>query len=127
MPAGGDTAEPHAQIEWAHGALAAAGLDEKPGLLAGNPATVIADYAVKLDPARGGAGGRIRTADRLITNQLLYQLSYASPAGIIARCVTTALKPFQWTTYTPTGALRAGSRIMRVIPGCSEARGSRLL
>ena len=25
-----------------------------------------------------GAGGRIRTADRLITNQLLYQLSYAS-------------------------------------------------
>ncbi len=27
-----------------------------------------------------GAGGRIRTADLLITNQLLYQLSYASMA-----------------------------------------------
>ncbi len=28
-----------------------------------------------------GAGGRIRTADLLITNQLLYQLSYASYIG----------------------------------------------
>ena len=27
---------------------------------------------------RGGAGGRIRTPDLLITNQLLYQLSYTS-------------------------------------------------
>ena len=26
-----------------------------------------------------GAGGRIRTPDLLITNQLLYQLSYTSP------------------------------------------------
>ena len=30
-----------------------------------------------------GAGGRIRTADLLITNQLLYQLSYASAARIL--------------------------------------------
>ena len=27
---------------------------------------------------KGGAGGRIRTPDLLITNQLLYQLSYTS-------------------------------------------------
>ena len=31
---------------------------------------------------RGGAGGRIRTPDLLITNQLLYQLSYTSTEGI---------------------------------------------
>jgi hypothetical protein len=30
---------------------------------------------------KNGAGERIRTADRLITNQLLYQLSYASIAS----------------------------------------------
>jgi hypothetical protein len=33
-----------------------------------------------------GAGEGIRTPDRLITNQLLYQLSYASCAGICALC-----------------------------------------
>ena len=30
------------------------------------------------NPLKIGAGGRIRTDDLLITNQLLYQLSYAS-------------------------------------------------
>ena len=30
---------------------------------------------------RSGAGGRTRTDDLLITNQLLYQLSYAGAAG----------------------------------------------
>ena len=29
-------------------------------------------------PVKGGAGGRTRTPDLLITNQLLYQLSYTS-------------------------------------------------
>ena len=32
-------------------------------------------------PAAAGAGGRIRTPDLLITNQLLYQLSYTSTAA----------------------------------------------
>jgi hypothetical protein len=32
---------------------------------------------VRLPYFRGGAGSRIRTDDLLITNQLLYQLSYA--------------------------------------------------
>ncbi len=31
-----------------------------------------------------GAGGRIRTPDLLITNQLLYQLSYTSSSNSIA-------------------------------------------
>ena len=30
----------------------------------------------------GGAGGRIRTPDLLITNQLLYQLSYTSESTV---------------------------------------------
>ena len=32
-----------------------------------------------------GAGGRIRTPDLLITNQLLYQLSYTSVSDAYAR------------------------------------------
>ena len=31
---------------------------------------------------KGGAGGRTRTPDLLITNQLLYQLSYTSVAAL---------------------------------------------
>ncbi len=34
-----------------------------------------------MDPRRFGAGTRTRTEDLLITNQLLYQLSYAGQAG----------------------------------------------
>ena len=34
---------------------------------------------VRFPCERSGAGGRIRTAYLLITNQLLYQLSYAGP------------------------------------------------
>ena len=30
-----------------------------------------------------GAGSRIRTRDPLITNQMLYQLSYAGPVGLL--------------------------------------------
>ena len=33
-----------------------------------------------MDPVETGAGGRTRTDDLLITNQLLYQLSYAGKA-----------------------------------------------
>jgi hypothetical protein len=33
-------------------------------------------YAVGMDPAKAGGLGRIRTADKLIKSQLLYQLSY---------------------------------------------------
>ncbi len=33
-----------------------------------------------------GAGGGIRTPDLLITNQLLYQLSYASTINLIISC-----------------------------------------
>ena len=36
----------------------------------------IPPYAIRVE--KGGAGGRIRTPDLLITNQLLYQLSYTS-------------------------------------------------
>ena len=32
---------------------------------------------------KNGAGDRIRTYDRLITNQLLYRLSYASYAAVV--------------------------------------------
>ena len=37
----------------------------------------ILPYSIKL-LVKNGAGGRIRTPDLLITNQLLYQLSYTS-------------------------------------------------
>ena len=33
---------------------------------------------------KSGAGGRTRTDDLLITNQLLYQLSYAGEAGSVS-------------------------------------------
>ncbi len=36
------------------------------------------DYNLLRNQGKIGAGTRTRTADRLITNQLLYQLSYAS-------------------------------------------------
>ena len=46
----------------------------------------------KLRPAKAdGAGGRIRTPDLLITNQLLYRLSYTSASSarfILAKIVT---------------------------------------
>ena len=35
-------------------------------------------YSVFVEVGKTGAGGRIRTPDLLITNQLLYQLSYTS-------------------------------------------------
>ena len=38
----------------------------------------------------GGAGGRIRTPDLLITNQLLYQLSYTSTSAFTTKVIITA-------------------------------------
>ena len=44
----------------------------------------------------GGAGGRIRTPDLLITNQLLYQLSYTSTAAsaFTTKLIITAREAF---------------------------------
>ena len=42
-------------------------------------------YAIDAFQTDDGAGGRIRTPDLLITNQLLYQLSYTSVSDTIAR------------------------------------------
>ena len=35
-----------------------------------------------MDPGKNGAGKRSRTSDLLITNQLLYQLSYSGTDGV---------------------------------------------
>lgn len=53
------------------------------------------------DVRKGGAGGRNRTHDRLITNQLLYRLSYAS----------TKLR---WYSSLQRLAIRGAPRVIRV-------------
>ena len=54
------------------------------------------------------AGARIRTADLLITNQLLYRLSYASVPGLrVLRCITarfTFLALSQFPTACPAAS-----------------------
>ena len=57
------------------------------------------DY-VKLE---SGAPTRTRTADLLITNQLLYQLSYRGTRGDL-RATNDSCKPENWEN-TPTGNL----------------------
>ena len=61
-------------------------------------------YEVRADD---GAGGRIRTPDLLITNQLLYQLSYTSVSSL---AILTRQNPFvnrkfsaKWVVFAETG------------------------
>ena len=72
-----------------------------------------------VDPV--GAGERTRTADLLITNQLLYQLSYAGnplesvTCEDIAKCRQPVL-PAKWAATAGTaGADAAGARVTRVV------------
>ena len=53
-----------------------------------HPAGRDAAEEIQLD----GAGSRNRTRDLLITNQLLYQLSYAGTAKIIAECTAPPVR-----------------------------------
>jgi hypothetical protein len=47
---------------------------------------VMGSFLLKLSVLQErGAGEGIRTPDRLITNQVLYQLSYASPSSTLHR------------------------------------------
>ena len=46
-----------------------------------------------------GAGGRIRTPDLLITNQLLYRLSYTSKFGPTAEFILADKKRFVNTFF----------------------------
>ena len=48
-----------------------------------------------------GAGGRTRTPDLLITNQLLYQLSYTSVFGVCFCFVAVSLRLLYNTTGLP--------------------------
>ena len=47
--------------------------------------SALAESGRKWASSENGAGGRIRTPDLLITNQLLYQLSYTSASDVHAR------------------------------------------
>ena len=72
-----------------------------------------------------GAGSRIRTDDRLITNQVLYQLSYtgvSAEEGATTACVRQAAG-----TYFPVTALFASLRRRRseeVFAGRASAAAS---
>ena len=54
-------------------------------------------------PYEIGAGGRIRTPDLLITNQLLYRLSYTSKFGPTAESILTDKKYFVNTFFAFRG------------------------
>ena len=86
---------------------------------------------------RGGAGGRIRTPDLLITNQLLYQLSYTSTQRhfLTAKVIITGRKELVntfgenvlgifWGAEAP--AQRAAG-LLRPVPGGTAPRRARLL
>ncbi len=60
---------------------------------------LLIDYGIPSGRGLSGAGERIRTPDPLITNQLLYRLSYASEymgaiLGILARRIK-----YRYTTH----------------------------
>ncbi len=88
-----------------------------------------------------GAGERIRTTDRLITNQLLYQLSYTSfsltisqfltgPYGLLlsTACSRRGLPPASMQSYTELRQRRmrilGNQQTIRksIIPGCFRSR-----
>ncbi len=48
-------------------------------------------YSIVLRCFNSGAGGRTRTPDLLITNQLLYQLSYTSVSTLVYYTTTEAV------------------------------------
>jgi hypothetical protein len=82
---------------------------------------------VRLPSFRGGAGSRIRTDDLLITNQLLYQLSYAGKKvplrlGAPESSAESHLRQ-QWTT-SPSAPFfcwnRCGSTEIRTIPSAGR-------
>ncbi len=56
-----------------------------------------------MDPCFFGAGGRTRTDDLLITNQLLYQLSYAGRQERV--CRSRPQQNFQSSTSAEAGDL----------------------
>ena len=59
----------------------------------------IPPYSIRVE--KGGAGGRIRTPDLLITNQLLYRLSYTSISA--TKWILTDLAAFVKLYFQKTG------------------------
>ena len=82
----------------------------------------IPPYSVVVACTDVGAGGRTRTPDLLITNQLLYRLSYTSITGILATiqppgyiskkaavCQPVFLLSFPWSDSALTGRCLTGA------------------
>ena len=76
---------------------------------------------------RGGAGGRIRTPDLLITNQLLYQLSYTSSSSnrdYNSRCVPFCQHFFRFLLkkFCPLAGAEKKIQRTRQVPRVNRAR-----
>ena len=89
-------------------------------------------FICPLFPEESGAGDGTRTRNLLITNQLLYQLSYASSVGTRPACLSLCSKPLSFRLYRRNFRFfshlclnpRSGTALYKNLPLASQAKRS---